>query len=117
MSAPQKGIQLSSPTRKPAYASAVATIMMSGEHRGNDRAFPAYVTNLHDLTQARSSLRCRGNHHDEKHGHIDGNLQILTLANHQKPLKESQCVRSCLANRQMTNLPAIIATVGSLACA
>jgi len=30
--------------------------MTSSERRGNDRAFPACVTNLHDLTQARSSL-------------------------------------------------------------
>ena len=36
----------SSPTRKPAYASAAATIMTSSERRGNDRAFPACVTNL-----------------------------------------------------------------------
>ena len=53
MSAPQQGIRLSSPTRKPAYASAAATIMMSGERRGNDRAFPVCVTNLHDLPQVR----------------------------------------------------------------
>jgi len=26
---------------------------MSGEHRGNDRAFPVCVTNLHDLPQVR----------------------------------------------------------------
>jgi hypothetical protein len=53
MSAPQQGIQLLSPTRKAAYASAAATIVMSGEHRGNDRAFPVCVTNLHDLPQVR----------------------------------------------------------------
>ena len=65
-----------------------AIIVLSYEHRGNDCAFPARVTNLHGLTHARSSPRCRGNYHDEKHGHIDGKaLQILTLANHQKPLK------------------------------
>ena len=64
--------------------------MISSEHRGNDRAFPAYVTNLHDLTKRDHRYDAEGNdHHDEKHGHIDGKvLQILTLANHQKPLKE-----------------------------
>jgi hypothetical protein len=53
-----KGIQLSSsPTRKAAYASAAAIIMISSEHSGNDRAFPACVTNLQDLIQARSEPR------------------------------------------------------------
>jgi hypothetical protein len=51
MSAPQQGIQLSSPNCKSAYASMAAIIMMFGEHRGNDGAFPAYVANLHDLTR------------------------------------------------------------------
>ena len=40
---------------KPGYASAAAIIMISSEHRGNDRAFPACVTKLHDLIQARSA--------------------------------------------------------------
>src|SRR6476619_4957572 len=48
--------QLSSPTRKPAYVSSAATIMVFGEHRGNDRAFPAYVTNLYDLTRLPKAL-------------------------------------------------------------
>ena len=52
MSAPQQGIQQSSPTRRPAYASAAATMMVSSEHRGNDRAFPACVTNLHDAANS-----------------------------------------------------------------
>ena len=49
------------PTRKPAYASTAAIIMMSCEHRRNDRAFPARVTILHDLTPARrkANLQCR----------------------------------------------------------
>jgi hypothetical protein len=61
MSAPQQGIQLSSPTRKAAYASAAATVMMSSEHRENDRAFPACVTNLHIIatTHHRSVVRAR----------------------------------------------------------
>jgi hypothetical protein len=46
--APQQGIQSVVPDPKPAYASAAAIIMFSSEHRGNDRAFPACVTNLHD---------------------------------------------------------------------
>ncbi len=60
MSAPQQGIQLSSPTRKPAYASAAATIMISSEHRENDRALAACVTNLQGLTQ-------RDHRHDTTH--------------------------------------------------
>src|SRR5207342_410521 len=41
-----------SPTRKPAYASAAAIIVVFSEHRANDRAFPAPVTIPHDLTPA-----------------------------------------------------------------
>ena len=56
------GWHVGSPTRQSAivpdpkagYASAAATIMISCEHRENDRTFPARVTNLHDLIQARS---------------------------------------------------------------
>jgi hypothetical protein len=49
---PQQRIQ-TTPTRKSAYASTAAIIMVSCEHRVNDRAFPQCVTNLHD--RARSS--------------------------------------------------------------
>jgi hypothetical protein len=65
-----------SPTRKPAYASAAAIIVMSCEHRGNDRALPARVTIPHDLTPAivistiasvtrlTSHGHCRASQHD-----------------------------------------------------
>ena len=75
VSAPQQGIQLSSPTRKAAYASAAATIMMLSEHRGNDRAFPACVTNLHIIATAhhRSVVRARGcwRSHSTRSGHVE----------------------------------------------
>ena len=84
MSAPQQGIQLSSPTRKAAYASAATTIMMSSEHRGNDRAFPACVTNLHIIatTHHRSVVRARAGwrSHRTRSGYVErGDFNTASL--------------------------------------
>src|SRR5436190_18407850 len=57
MSALQQGIQLSSPTRKAAYASVPAIIMIASERRRNDRAFPHVCDKFARLDPKRDHCR------------------------------------------------------------
>ena len=72
-----------------------AIIMTSSEHRGNDRAFPAHVTNLHDRQTRTTRADAGGDDMNRRARRSDmGTFRHVDLLTHMVSAIDCRCARS-----------------------